>query len=153
MEAPRPTMKQTVSPPQPLFETDETAWLELTAGLVAKGRFSQIDRAALAEYLTDMAKRDKREVASRLTILITHVLKWEHQPKGRNKSWRTTIASQQNEMEDLLESKVLREHASAVLAKCYGRATRLAADETGLPMERFPQSCPYSIEDLLSLNK
>jgi Domain of unknown function DUF29 len=146
-------IKQTVSPPRPLYEEDETAWLELTAGLVAEGRFGEIDRAALAEYLTDMAKRDKREVASRLTVLMTHVLKWEHQPKGRAKSWRATIISQQDELEDLLDSSTLRKHASEILAKCYAKAVRRAAAETGLPVDRFPQSCPYSVEHLLAVNK
>lgn len=147
-------IKHTVSPPTPpLYEQDETAWLELTADLVAEGRFGEIDRAALAEYLTDMAKRDKREVANRLTVLIAHVLKWEHQTKGRSNSWRATILAQQDELEDLLESKSLRDHASRILAKCYSRAVRRAASETGLPLEKFPQSCPYSIEGLLSINK
>src|SRR2546423_7520871 len=97
-----PMIKQ----PEPLsfYEKDERGWLEWTAGLVEKGRFGDIDRAALTEYLTDMAKRDKREVANRLTALIAHVLKWEHQPKHRSNSWRATIISQQDELEDLLDS-------------------------------------------------
>ncbi len=58
--------KQTTPPSVSLYERDETAWLEATANLVAQGRFGEIDRAALSEYLTDMATRDKREVKSRL---------------------------------------------------------------------------------------
>ena len=96
--------KQTESPPLPLHESDETAWLELTAGLIAQGRFDEIDQAALAEYLTDMAKRDRREVASRLTLLLAHLLKWQHQPEHRSNSWRATILSQQHELEDWLDS-------------------------------------------------
>ena len=77
-----------------LYEQDETAWLEQTADFVAKGRWDAVDREHLSEYLTDIAKRDKREVLSRLVILITHWLKWDHQPGKRSKSWQRTIMAQ-----------------------------------------------------------
>jgi Domain of unknown function DUF29 len=142
-------IKQTESPPS-LHEKDETAWLELTASLVAEGRFGDIDRSALAEYLTDMAKRDKREVANRLTVLMAHVLKWEHQHKSRSNSWRATIISQQDELEELLESGTLRRYAEEILTKCYSKAVQRTAAETGLPVEKFPEACPYLIDRLLS---
>jgi hypothetical protein len=49
-----------------LYELDETAWLETIAGLIREGKTQELDFAHLQEYLTDMAKRDKREVQSRL---------------------------------------------------------------------------------------
>ena len=52
-----------------LHEQDETAWLEQMADLVTAGRWGEIDRRHLAEYLLDMAKRDRREVFSRLVVL------------------------------------------------------------------------------------
>ena len=67
-----------------LYERDETAWLEAMAALVAEGRFAEIDRRNLSDYLTDMAKRDRREVTSRLGVLIAHLLKWRHQPGRRS---------------------------------------------------------------------
>ena len=142
--------KQTASPPLSLYEKDETAWLELTARLVAHGRFGEIDRAALVDYLTDMAKRDKREVTSRLSLLITHLLKWQHQPKDRSNSWRGTIVSQRQELEHLLDSGTLRKYADEVLSQSYGEAVEQAAAETGLPQETFPSECPYSLDGLLS---
>jgi len=142
--------KETALPPVSLYEKDETAWLELTARLVAQGRFGEIDQAALAEYLTDMAKRDKREVASRLTVLIGHLLKWQQQPEHRSRSWRATIISQRQELRGLLESATLREYAGEILAKCYGNAVQHAAAETEVPLEKFPAECPYSLDWLLS---
>jgi hypothetical protein len=133
-----------------LYERDETAWLELTASLVAEGRLREIDRAALVEYLSDMAKRDKREVTNRLTVLIAHVLKWQYQPKRRTNSWRATILSQQDELEELLESGTLLRYADGILAKCYGKAVQRTAAETGLQVQKFPEACPYSIGGLLS---
>ena len=43
-----------------LYEVDETAWLEATAELIRNGRLSEVELNTLAEYLTDMAKRDRR---------------------------------------------------------------------------------------------
>ena len=74
-----------------LAESDETAWLERTADLVRGRRFDQLDPDTLAEYLTDMAKRDRREVYNRLVVLLAHLLKWEYQPAGRGRSWQVTI--------------------------------------------------------------
>jgi len=142
--------KETEPAPPSLYEADETAWLELTARLITQGRFSEVDLDALAEYLTDMARRDRREVATRLTVLLEHLLKWQHQPAQRTNSWRRTIIEQRHELEDCLDSGTLLNHAHAVLAKSYGKAVKQAAADTGLPVETFPKTCPYSIDWLLT---
>ena len=73
-----------------------------------------------------------------------------HQPGHRSNSWRGTIVSQRHELEDLLESATLREHAAVILAKCYGKAVEQAAAETGLPLAKFPAVSPYTLDWLLS---
>src|SRR5262249_46997251 len=77
-----------------LYDLDETAWLEAMADLIQQGRCADLDYPHLQEYLTDMARRDRREVKSRLVVLIAHVLKWVHQPDQRSRSWRTTFVEQ-----------------------------------------------------------
>jgi hypothetical protein len=132
-----------------LYEADETAWLEESARLVAQRRFEELDVEHLSEYLADMAKRDRREVLSRLTVLLAHLLKWDRQPERRSNSWRATIAMQRDELGDLLESGTLRRHAEEVLERAYARAVRQAALETGAPAESFPPGCPYSLDQAL----
>src|SRR5437870_3196296 len=109
-----------------LFEHDETAWLEVMSQLAAEGRYAEMDHANLSEYLADMAKRDRREVSSRLVTLLTHLLKWEHQPEQRSGSWRGTILEQRRELRKLLESGTLHNHAQSVLAEAYADARRQA---------------------------
>ena len=58
-----------------LYEQDETAWLEAMSELIRLGRLDEVDYPNLAEYLAEMARRDRREVESRLTVLIAHALK------------------------------------------------------------------------------
>src|SRR5271170_5375127 len=122
-----------------LYEQDETAWLEMMSALAARGRYTEMDYTHLAEYLTDMAKRDRREVFSRLVVLLSHLLKWANQPDRRSGSWRGTILEQQRELRQLLESGTLRSHAAAVFADAYADARKQAAAETGLPRAIFAE--------------
>jgi hypothetical protein len=133
-----------------LYERDETAWLEAVSELIRLGRLDEVDFANLAEYLADMARRDRREVSSRLAVLIAHLLKWQHQPERRSGSWRGTIEVQRQELAELLESGVLRNHAADILGKSYANGARQAAAETGLAVATFQADCPYSLDDLLA---
>ncbi len=133
-----------------LYREDETGWLERMSALIEKRRYDALDYANLQEFLLDMAKRDRREVLSRLKILLVHLLKWEHQPRRRTAGWEHTIRDQREELQDLLESQTLKNHAAEVLSKAYARAVPRAAAETGLPEDTFPRECPYSIDELLS---
>ena len=133
-----------------LYEADETAWLDATADLIRAGRVEQIDAGTLAEYLTDMARRDRREATSRLAVLLAHLLKWRFQPDRRSGSWRETVEVQRQELAELFESQVLRTHASGMLGKAYANAVRQAAAETGLADSTFPTTCPYSLDAILS---
>lgn len=133
-----------------LYDADETAWLEGMVDLIRQGRCEDLDFAHLEEYLSDMARRDRREVKSRLTVLLAHVLKWFHQPEQRSGSWRGTIIEQRQELAELVTRGILRNHAEAVLADAYAEAVERAGAETGLAAGSFPDECPYSLEQLLS---
>ena len=132
-----------------LFATDETAWLEAMSALAAEGRYAEMDYANLSEYLADMARRDRREVFSRLVVLLTHLLKSSHQPDHRGGSWRATIREQRRELRQLLESKTLRNHAAEVFADAYAEARRQAADETELDLGVFPTENQWNLDEAL----
>jgi Domain of unknown function DUF29 len=132
-----------------LYEADETAWLEEMSRLAATRDGDHLDYEHLAEFLSDMAKRDRREVVSRLTILLTHLLKWEAQPERRGKSWESTIRAQRRELSQMLESGTLRTHADDELTKVFDWAVDDAMSECDLPREAFPELCPYSLDSAL----
>jgi hypothetical protein len=132
-----------------LYEQDETAWLEEMAALAAQRRHADLDYPHLSEYLSDMAKRDRREVLSRLIVLMVHLLKWDHRPDQQCGSWRRTIREQRRELRQLLESGTLRSHATAVLADAYAEARRQAADEAEVGVEVFPSDCARDLDEIL----
>jgi hypothetical protein len=134
-----------------LYEQDETAWLELSARLIRESRLEELDYENLSEFLEAMAKRDRREVESRLAVLLAHILKWTYQPDKRRRGWRATVESQRHELSLLLRSGTLRNHAEAELERAYQAGVRQATAETGIDPKAFPQQCPYSVQQLLEI--
>ncbi len=132
-----------------LYDTDETAWLEQMAELAARGDTAAIDLKSLSDYLSDMARRDKREVLRRLVRLLVHLLKWERQPEKRTRSWDLTIREQREELQDLLESGTLRNYGEQELVRAYRKAVRRVAVETDLSEDVFAEECPYTLEQAL----
>ncbi len=134
-----------------LYDHDETAWLDAMAALAAGRHVAHMDFPHLSEYLTDMAKRDRREVFSRLVVLLAHLLKWEYQPENRGGSWRVTIREQRRELRALFASGALRNHAEAVFAEAYAEARGQAADETELDPATFPADNPWTLDAALDV--
>ena len=83
-----------------------------------------------------MAKRDRREVESRLVVLLAHLLKWTYQPDRRSRSWRATVVEHRQELVGLAGRGVLRNHAETVLAEVYARAVERPPRKPGLRRER-----------------
>jgi len=135
-----------------LYLEDETAWLEAMAERIRKGTIANLDYSNLGEYLSDMAKRDRREVESRLVVLLMHILKWVHQPDHRSGSWRSSIIEQRQELVRLASGGILRNHAEAVLHEVYAEALERAAAETGLPSSAFPTDCEFAFDELLAFD-
>lgn len=137
-----------VAPLAALYVDDETAWLERMAELAAARQVEDMDFENLSEFLRSMAIRDRREVTNRLRVVLTHLLKWDHQETKRSRSWEATIKEQRKRLALLLETETLKQHAIAILPKAYAAAVELAATETGLNPAAFPKKCPYSLDSL-----
>jgi Domain of unknown function DUF29 len=142
---------QTIESLSDLYEQDETAWLDIMAESIREARIADLDLPHLAEFLSDMAGRNRREVESRMVVLLAHLLKWSKQPKRRSRSWRLTIIEQREELSGLADQGALRNHAESVLEKAYAKAVVRASVETGLPRDRWPAQCPYNFDQLLTI--
>jgi Domain of unknown function DUF29 len=133
------------------YEQDFYAWTVEQARLLRSGELSVIDAVNLAEEIESMGRRDRRELESRLTVLLIHLLKWQMQPDQRSRSWSATMREQRRQIEKLLrESPSLRSFAADVLAQTYTEACEDADDETGPPESAFPAECPFTLDEVLS---
>jgi hypothetical protein len=132
-----------------LYDDDFYVWTQQTAELLRQARLNEVDAEHLAEEISDMGNRDRREVHNRLRVLLTHLLKWQIQPGYRGPSWTATINEQRDQLELVLaDSPSLRRYAEEQLDSVYPKAVKKALAETGLE-PRMPESCPYSIDQIL----
>jgi predicted nucleic acid-binding Zn-ribbon protein len=110
----------------------------------------RLDAKNIAEELQDLGKTERRALASHTRNLLLHLLKYEFQRKERSASWKVSIDNARAEIEDILtQSPSLRHDFAAQIKSQYSRARRRASIETSPPAARFPESCPYSPEQLL----
>jgi hypothetical protein len=134
-----------------LYERDFFEWTQVTATALRAGDLDAIARDALAEELEDMGRRDLREVRSRATVLIVHMLKWQFQPDLRSRSWLATINVQRQDLATVFEqSPSLERKLGDALTAVYRAAIGQAVIETGLPKELFPSDSPWTVEQILS---
>jgi hypothetical protein len=134
----------------PSYEEDFVAWLQDQAGRARRGEVEGLDLENIAEELEGLARSDRREIRSRLTVLLTHLLKCLVQPRKRSSSWLETIAEQRDGITQLIEdSPSLRAYPGEFLERSYPAARRKAARQTRLPEREFPERCPFDIEAVL----
>lgn len=133
------------------YEADLFAWALDNAALLRAGRLFEIDAEHLAEELEDLGKSERRALGSHIRNLVTHLLKWQYQPRLRGASWRLSVINARAAIQEILEdSPSLVPEAARQLATTYRLARENAIGETGLPDAMFPPSCPYTIVQVLS---
>jgi len=141
-----------------LYHTDYAAWARRNAELLRARRFDEVDLDHLLEELSDMSKSDRRELSSRLLVLLAHLLKWQFQypllterwREFDGRSWRATLIEQRKQLHRLFkQSPGLRTLLAAAIAETYPDAVDLAHRETRLPLTTFPRACPYRPEQVL----
>lgn len=133
------------------YERDFYSWLMEQARLLREGQWQALDRDNLAEEIESLGREQFNKLASALRVLLLHMLKWDHQPDLRSRSWAVSIANRRIEIEDVLEDNPsLRPRIAEATTRAYRQARILAARETGLNEDAFPTACPYSWQDINS---
>lgn len=136
--------------PNNLYEEDFYLWTQTTAAQLKDHKFNELDLANLIEEIASMGRGEKRELKSRLIVLLMHLLKWHYQPGKRSESWRSTIIEQRICIEELLEdSPSLKPLLSQVFERCYQKARIKASAETGIRLNLLPKESPFSLEETL----
>ncbi len=134
----------------PAYEADFVAWLEDQAQHARHGETAALDLENIAEELEGMARSDRREIRNRLSVLLAHLLKCWVQPNRRSSGWLGTIAEQRDHIVELVEdSPSLRTYPAQILDRYYPIARRNAARQMRLRVGAFPESCQFSIDEIL----
>ena len=135
----------------PDYHTDFYAWAQAQAAALRTKDWAALDVVHLAEEVEELRKTERRAVRSQLRLILSHLLKWRHQPDKRTESWRSTIANGRVLVqEDLEDLPSLSGELDELAAWAYPRARRDAAQETGLPLATFPEACPWTAAQALN---
>ena len=137
-------------PASSLYDRDFYAWANEQAALLRAGKLANADIAHIAEEIESMGRTEKRELVSRLTVLLMHLLKWRFQPERQSRSWAATIRNQRLDVADhLVDNPSLKARLARSLAAAYERARNSAAAETDLAESLFPLECPWSFDQIM----
>ncbi len=136
-----------------LYEQDFAAWINHTAELIRQHKWEEIDLAALVEEVESLGRSERREIKSRLIVLLLHLLKWKYQQQGyrSERSWKASIGEARTGIELVIDdSPSLRDYPKVVLDSAYAYSLGKAARETNMTVENFPGDCPFTIEEILN---
>jgi hypothetical protein len=132
------------------YDRDFYAWANEQAALLRAGKLGEADLAHIAEEIESMGKTEKRELVSRLTILLLHLLKWRFQPEFRSASWRLSVEEQRLQVAShLADNPSLKAVLAAAISDAYRLAVIGARRETGLNASTFPAACPWSFDQMM----
>ena len=118
-----------------LYTEDFFAWSQQQAEALraaARGSSNQpLDWENLAEEVEDLGKSDRRELRSRLALIIEHLVKLRHsRARDPRRKWRETIRGERAEVERILEdSPSLRREVANLIVKEAKHAIELVIAE------------------------
>ncbi|MGB5770595.1 MAG: DUF29 domain-containing protein [Crocosphaera sp.] len=134
-----------------LYETDFNLWLKEMANLLKNCQLEKLDIDNLIEEIEGMSRSEKDALESNLRVLLMHLIKWQCQVSKRSNSWLYTIREHRKIIQKAFKkSPSLKPYFNDILAESYQDARELAADETGLDINLFPDDCPFSKTDIIS---
>ena len=133
-----------------LYETDFYRWTQAQADALRRRAANEIDWDRLAEEIETVGRSDRKEIRSRLEVLLIHLLKWHYQPLRRSASWEASIDEQRRRIaETVEESPSLAGYPAEALERAYGLAIIDKAVRR-LELLNLPAACPWTIDQVLN---
>ncbi len=104
-----------------------------------------------------MGKTIRRELQSRLELILSHLLNWAYQAERRGPSWENTLVEQRERVADLLlKNSSLKSGLDEVAADAYRYARGAAGNDMNrAPREwrrLFPAKCPWPSNEIMNLS-
>jgi hypothetical protein len=140
------------APRQPAsYDGDFYTWSQEQGRLVREGRWNEVDRENVAEEIESLGREQFNKLESAIRIVLIHMLKWDFQPAKRSRSWALSIKGMRVDLESvLLDNPGLKPRIPEAITRAFRRARIEAAKETGKRESSFPETCPYSFDDITS---
>ena len=131
------------------YDRDLYSWAVEQAALLRAGKITEADALNIAEELDDVGNEQYDKLESALRLILLHLLKWDHQPERRSRSWYASIKVQRKHVLKVLKKNPgLKPVADEAVTEAYETARIEAALQTSLEEDRFPFDCPYSWDEI-----
>ena len=149
--------KRDLSGPGSLYDRDFFAWTQQQAALLrraaAQEPASDLDLQNLAEEIESLGKRDRRALISQIARVTEHLLKLQYSRAEDSRPGRESSADvhRSKARRILADSPGLKAELETILSESYEDGRRFAARSlrNELDPETLPESCPYSLDQIL----
>jgi hypothetical protein len=134
----------------PKYEEDFYGRSMAMAGLLKERRMTELDYDNLIEEIESMGGSVVDQLMNRLTVVMANLLKWQHQPSRRCRSWQLLFKEQRIKIKRLIQSSPsLKIKMDEVFSTAYEYALYQAERETELSPKTFPKDCSYTFDQCL----
>jgi hypothetical protein len=131
------------------YDTDFYTWTQEQAHALRQKDWSALDLEHLAEEIADVGNSVRFAIESQLVRLLFHLLKLQADPSTRpHRGWRLSVAHAREEIARRATGG-LQHHPAAYLPEAYHHARRRAALAMDRPLGDFPETCPWTLAQVL----
>jgi hypothetical protein len=136
-----------------LYDTDYNLWILDTVQKLQCKDLDNLDWENLIEEVLGLGRSGKRKLESLMTRLIEHLLKlgyWQSERNYNQNHWRREIRNFRKQIKrELKASPSLKSYLVQIFDELYQDARELLADDSGLPIDMFPEQPIATLEQLL----
>ena len=134
----------------PKHDEDFYGWAMANASLLKQKKYQEVDMDMIIEEIEEMGRSAESQLTHRLSLVLTHLLKWQFQPALQGKSWKVTLREQRRASRRLIDKNPsLKSKISNCIFEAYEDAIDEAIKQTGLDEKTFPTECPYTFEQIM----
>ncbi len=134
-----------------LYDRDFFAWTQDQADALRRRSANEIDWENLLEEVETLGRQEQGELTSHMTVLLTHLLKWDHQAARRSRSWMLTILEQREQIRRLLrDNPSLKPRLALVLDDAFRVARLRAAKEMRISLKALPAQSPFDWDQAMT---
>ncbi|MCJ2069786.1 DUF29 domain-containing protein [Methylobacterium sp. J-030] len=139
------------APARTRYADDLYTWVQEQVALLRAGRVDALDLDNIAEELSDVGLSEYYRLASAVEIVLLHMLKWDHQPERRSRSWALSIAEHRERiLIQLRKSPGLKSSLDEVRRDGFRLGRLGAARQMKRSPKTLPAECPYSWDEILN---
>ena len=143
------------------YEEDFYGWTQEQANALRRAALDHVnltpplDYENLADEIESLGSRDRREILSRLGLLLPHLLKLSYsRVQAPRRVWHRTVMEQRNGLRLVLDdSPSLQRRMPEFLAKAWPGGRRMAIDVLtemdGIDATDLPEACPWTVEQVM----